>query len=42
MMDHTNGWMGGWTGGMWLMALGGAMIVILLIIIVMKMRPGRR
>ena len=38
MMDHTDGWMGGWSGGgMWLWAVIGVAVVVLLVVVIGKM-----
>jgi uncharacterized membrane protein len=38
MMNQTNGWMGGWAGGgMWLLAVIGVAVVILLVIVIGKL-----
>ena len=38
MMNQTNGWMGGWAGGgMWLLAVIGMAVVILLVIVIGKL-----
>jgi len=38
MMNHTDGWMGGWSGGgMWIWAAIGAMVVVLLVVAIMKL-----
>jgi uncharacterized membrane protein len=37
MMNQTNGWMGGWTGGgMWLWAVIGLVVVVLLVVIIIN------
>jgi uncharacterized membrane protein len=37
MMNQTDGWMGGWTGGgMWLWPVIGFVVVVLLVIIVIN------
>jgi hypothetical protein len=38
MMNHTDGWMGGWTvGGIWVWTLVVAMVVLLFVVIIKKM-----
>ena len=38
MMNHTNGWMGGWAGGgMWLWAVIGVAVVVLLVVAIGKL-----
>ena len=38
MMNHTDGWMSGWTGeGMWLWTVIGVMVVVLLVVAVTKL-----
>ena len=38
MMNHTKGWMGGWTGGgMWLWAVIGVAVVVLLVVAIGKL-----
>jgi hypothetical protein len=38
MMNHTNGWMNGWSGGgMWLWTVLGLVIVALLVVVVSKL-----
>jgi anti-sigma-K factor RskA len=38
MMNHTNGWMGGWAGGgMWLWAVIGVAVVVLLVVVIGKL-----
>ena len=38
MMDQTDGWMGGWSGGgMWLWAVIGVAVVVLLVVVIGKM-----
>jgi uncharacterized membrane protein len=35
MMNQTDGWMGGWTGGgMWLWTVIGVVVVVLLVVII--------
>ncbi len=37
MMEHTNGWMGGWSGGgMWIWTGIGVVVVVLLIVLIGK------
>lgn len=37
MMNHTDGWMGGWGGGgMWLWPVLGTLLVVLLVVAIMK------
>ena len=36
-MNHTDGWMGGWAGGgMWLWAVIGVGVVVLLVVVISK------
>ena len=38
MMNHTNGWMGGWGhGGMWISTVIGVLVVVLLVVVITKM-----
>ena len=38
MMNHTDGWMGGWAGGgMWIWAVIGVAVVVLLVVVIGKM-----
>jgi anti-sigma-K factor RskA len=38
MMNHTDGWMGGWgSGGMWLWAVIGVVVVALLVVVISKL-----
>jgi uncharacterized membrane protein len=38
MMNQTNGWMGGWTGGgMWLWTVIGVAVVVLLVVVISKL-----
>ena len=38
MMNHTNGWMNGWSGGgMWLWTVLGLVIVALLVVMISKL-----
>jgi anti-sigma-K factor RskA len=38
MMNHTNGWMGGWSGGgMWIWAVIGVAVVVLLVVMIGKL-----
>ena len=38
MMDHTNGWMDGWSGGgMWVWTVLGVVIVALLVAVISKL-----
>jgi len=38
MMNHTNEWMGGWAGGgMWLWAVIGVAVVVLLVVVIGKL-----
>ncbi len=38
MMNNTNGWMSGWSGGgMWLWALIGVAVVVLLAIMIIRL-----
>ena len=37
-MNHTDGWMDGWTaGGMWIWTVIGVMVVVLLVVAVTKL-----
>ena len=37
MMNQTNGWMGGWTGGgMWIWPVLGIAVVVLLVVVINK------
>ena len=37
MMNHTDGWMSGWSGGgMWLWTLIGLTVVVLLVVVISK------
>jgi anti-sigma-K factor RskA len=37
MMNQTNGWMGGWSGGgMWIWAVIGVAVVVLLVVVIAK------
>ncbi|MDI1289208.1 MAG: hypothetical protein PSX37_04550 [bacterium] len=37
-MNHHNGWMDGWSGGgMWIWAVVGVLVVVLLVVAIMKM-----
>ncbi len=36
-MNHTDGWMGGWSGaGMWMWPVIGVLVVVLLVIVISK------
>ena len=36
-MNHTDGWMGGWSGGgMWILAVIGMAVVVLLVVIIIN------
>jgi hypothetical protein len=38
MMNHTDGWMSSWTGGgMWIWAVIGVLVVVLLVIAIIKL-----
>ena len=38
MMNHTDGWMSGWTGGgMWIWAVIGVAVVVLLVVVIIKL-----
>jgi anti-sigma-K factor RskA len=38
MMNQPNGWMGGWSGGgMWLWAVIGVAVVVLLVVVIGKL-----
>ena len=38
MMNQTDGWMGGWAGGgMWIWAVIGVAVVVLLVVVIGKM-----
>lgn len=38
MMNNTNGWMSGWSGGgMWIWAVIGVAVVVLLVVVIGKM-----
>ena len=37
MMNHTGGWMNGWTsGGMWIWTVIGVVVVVLLFVVINK------
>jgi uncharacterized membrane protein len=37
-MNHTGGWMSGWTGGgMWIWAVIGVVVVVLLVVVISKL-----
>ena len=37
-MDHTDGWMSGWMGGgMWIWAVIGVPVVVLLVVVINKL-----
>jgi anti-sigma-K factor RskA len=37
-MNHTDGWMGGWAGGgMWIWAVIGVAVVVLLVVVIGKL-----
>ncbi|MFA6046101.1 MAG: hypothetical protein WC718_14045 [Phycisphaerales bacterium] len=37
-MNHNNGWMNDWSGGgMWIRAVVGVLVVVLLVVAIMKM-----
>ena len=38
MMNHTDGWMGGWSGGgMWVWTVVGVLVVVLLVVVISKL-----
>jgi uncharacterized membrane protein len=38
MMNHTDGWMGGWNnGGMWIWTVVGVLVVALLVVAIYKL-----
>jgi len=38
MMNHADGWMGGWAGGgMWLWTVIGVLVVVLLVVVINKL-----
>jgi uncharacterized membrane protein len=37
MMNQTDGWMGGWGGGMWIWTVIGALVVVLLVVAINKL-----
>jgi uncharacterized membrane protein len=38
MMNHTDGWMNGWSGGgMWIWPVIGVLVVVLLVIVINKL-----
>ena len=38
MMNHNDGWMGGWAGdGMWLWTVIGVAVVVLLVVVIGKL-----
>ncbi len=38
IMNHTDGWMGGWSGGgMWLWTVIGVLVVVLLVVAISKL-----
>lgn len=38
MMNHTDGWMGGWTvGGMWIWAVIGVLVVTLPVVAITRL-----
>jgi hypothetical protein len=38
MMNHTDGWMSSWTGGgMWIGAVIGVAVVVLLVVVIYKL-----
>jgi hypothetical protein len=38
MMNHTDGWMGGWAGGgMWIWTVIGVLVVVLLVVVIAKL-----
>ena len=38
MMNHTDGWMSGWAGGgMWVWAVIGTLVVVLLVVVISKL-----
>lgn len=37
-MNHTDGWMSGWAdGGMWIWAVAGVLVVVLLVVAISKL-----
>ena len=38
MMNHTDGWMGGWSGGgMWVWTVVAVLVVVLLVVVISKL-----
>ena len=37
MMNHTDGWMGGTGGGMWVWTVVGILVVVLLVVVIIKL-----
>jgi hypothetical protein len=38
MMNHTDGWMGGWAGErMWVWTVAGILVVVLLVVVIIKL-----
>ena len=38
MINHADGWMGGWAGdGMWVWTVVGAVVVVLLVVVINKL-----
>jgi hypothetical protein len=38
MMNHADGWMGGWAGGgMWIWTVLGTLVIILLVVVISKL-----
>lgn len=38
MMNHSDGWLGGWaSGGMWLMTVIGVVVVALMVVVISKL-----
>jgi uncharacterized membrane protein len=38
MMNHSDGWMNGWMGGgMWIWAVAGVLVVVLLVLAINKL-----
>ncbi len=38
MMNHTDGWMSGWSGGgMWLWPVVGVLVVVFLVVAILKL-----
>jgi hypothetical protein len=42
MMNHANGWMNGWTGGvMWFWPVIGILVVVLLVVVIIKLSNNK-